>query len=101
MPADSTRDEVRRRCDSPIFRGGAFYPGAATVQPARLGRGLAERVRERGVEVFEHTPGASRRAAAAVMIVAEAHERGEVRARRRGARRRRRRWPGSRACAAG
>jgi len=39
QPIDA--DEVRRRCASPIFRGGAFYPGAATVQPARLGRGLA------------------------------------------------------------
>ena len=28
------------RCDSPVFRGGAFYPRAATVQPARLARGL-------------------------------------------------------------
>ena len=44
--------EVRRRCASPIFRGGAFYPGAATVQPARLVRGLAApraRARRRGV----------------------------------------------------
>ncbi len=48
--------EVRRRCASPIFRGGAFYPGAATVQPARLSRGLATRVREAGVEVYERTP---------------------------------------------
>ena len=54
--ARSTPAEVRRRCASPIFRGGAFYPGAATVQPARLARGLAKRVRERGVEVFERTP---------------------------------------------
>jgi glycine/D-amino acid oxidase-like deaminating enzyme len=49
-------EEVRRRCASPIFRGGAFYPGAATVQPARLGRGLAARVREAGVEIYESTP---------------------------------------------
>ena len=27
---------------SPIFRGGAFYPGAATVQPARLALGLRD-----------------------------------------------------------
>ncbi len=48
-------DAVRARCASPIFRGGAFYPGAATVQPARLARGLVARVREAGVEVFEHS----------------------------------------------
>jgi glycine/D-amino acid oxidase-like deaminating enzyme len=48
-------DEVQARCASPIFRGGAFYPGAATVQPARLARGLRERVREAGVELYERT----------------------------------------------
>ena len=48
-------DEVRRRCASPIFRGAAFYAGGATVQPARLARGLAQRVRDHGVEVFERT----------------------------------------------
>ena len=50
-----TAEEVQRRCASPIFRGAAFYAGAATVQPARLAHGLARRVRERGVEVYEHT----------------------------------------------
>jgi glycine/D-amino acid oxidase-like deaminating enzyme len=53
VPLD--QDEVRRRCDSPIFRGAAFYAGAATVQPARLARGLAQRARERGVEIYERT----------------------------------------------
>jgi glycine/D-amino acid oxidase-like deaminating enzyme len=48
-------DEVRRRCDSPVFRGAGFYRGAATVQPARLARGLAERARDRGVEIYERT----------------------------------------------
>ena len=47
---------MRERCDSPVFREAAFYPGAATVQPARLARGLRGRVIEAGVEVFEHTP---------------------------------------------
>jgi glycine/D-amino acid oxidase-like deaminating enzyme len=72
-------DEVRRRCESPIFRGGAFYPGAATVQPARLARGLREAVRARGVEIYERTEVASvaRREGD---IVAEAG-RGRVRAR--------------------
>ena len=47
--------EVRRRCDSPLFRSGAFYPAAATVQPARLALGLRSRLIERGVRVFERT----------------------------------------------
>jgi glycine/D-amino acid oxidase-like deaminating enzyme len=45
--------EVRSRCDSPIFRVGAFYPGAATVQPARLALGLRTRLAERGAALFE------------------------------------------------
>jgi glycine/D-amino acid oxidase-like deaminating enzyme len=49
-------DEIAARCRSPVFRAGALYPGAATVQPARLARGLRDRVREAGVEVFERTP---------------------------------------------
>src|SRR5690606_35194249 len=31
-----TPAEVAERCAPPIFRGGAFFPGVATVQPARL-----------------------------------------------------------------
>jgi glycine/D-amino acid oxidase-like deaminating enzyme len=49
-------EEVAARCASPAFRGGAFYPGAATVQPARLALGLRQRLRSRGVEVFESSP---------------------------------------------
>jgi glycine/D-amino acid oxidase-like deaminating enzyme len=49
-------DEVAARCASPAFRAGAFYPASATVQPARLAIGLRERLRARGVEVFESTP---------------------------------------------
>jgi glycine/D-amino acid oxidase-like deaminating enzyme len=49
-------DAVRERCASPVFRGGAFYPGAATVHPARLARGLLGRLREIGVKVFERSP---------------------------------------------
>jgi glycine/D-amino acid oxidase-like deaminating enzyme len=45
--------QVRERCASPAFRGGAFYPRAATVQPARLAFGLRERLRARGVEIHE------------------------------------------------
>ncbi len=48
--------EVAARCASPVFRGGAFYPGAATVQPARLAHGLRARLREAGVRVYERTP---------------------------------------------
>jgi glycine/D-amino acid oxidase-like deaminating enzyme len=49
-------DEVARRCASPIFRGGALYPGSATIQPALLARGLRARLIEAGVEVCERTP---------------------------------------------
>ncbi|TMK71906.1 MAG: FAD-dependent oxidoreductase [Actinobacteria bacterium] len=48
-----TPSEVRERCCSPLFRGGAYYPAAATVQPARLALGLRERLIEQGVQVFE------------------------------------------------
>ena len=48
--------EVAARCASPAFRAGAFYPAAATVQPARLALGLRDRLRARGVEIFESTP---------------------------------------------
>ena len=48
--------EVAARCASPAFRAGAFYPGAATVQPARLALGLRDRLQARGVELHESTP---------------------------------------------
>ena len=48
--------EVAARCASPAFRGGAFYPGAATVQPARLALGLRDRLLAAGVEVYESSP---------------------------------------------
>ncbi len=48
--------EVAARCASPAFRGGAHYPVAATVQPARLALGLRERLAARGVELFESSP---------------------------------------------
>ncbi len=47
---------VAERCASPAFRGGAFYPDAATVQPARLALGLRERLLAAGVEIYEHSP---------------------------------------------
>jgi glycine/D-amino acid oxidase-like deaminating enzyme len=48
-------EEVAERCRSPVFRSGAFFPYAATVQPARLALGLRARLRERGVVVHEST----------------------------------------------
>ncbi|HKJ35766.1 MAG TPA: FAD-dependent oxidoreductase, partial [Solirubrobacterales bacterium] len=48
--------EVAQRCASPAFRGGAYFPDAATVQPARLALGLRERLRAAGVEIYEHSP---------------------------------------------
>jgi glycine/D-amino acid oxidase-like deaminating enzyme len=48
--------EVAARCASPTFRGGVFYPAAATVQPARLALGLRERLLMAGVEIHEHSP---------------------------------------------
>jgi glycine/D-amino acid oxidase-like deaminating enzyme len=50
-----TEAEVRARCASPLFRAGAFYPGAATVHPARLAFGLRSALLDRGVSIFEGT----------------------------------------------
>ena len=50
-------EQIAARCASPRFRGGAFFPASATVQPARLARGLRERLAAReNVSVFEHSP---------------------------------------------
>lgn len=49
-------EQVAERCASPAFRGGAFYPTSATVQPGRLAFGLRERLRVRGVDVYERSP---------------------------------------------
>lgn len=54
---------VAEHCASPAFRAGAFYPDAATVQPARLALGLRARLREAGVHIYERS--AARRLAAA------------------------------------
>jgi glycine/D-amino acid oxidase-like deaminating enzyme len=51
-----TREEVRARCDSPLFRLGVLSPHGAGVQPARLARGLRRVLLERGVRIFEQTP---------------------------------------------
>jgi glycine/D-amino acid oxidase-like deaminating enzyme len=48
-------EEVQAVCRSPALRGGAAMEGA-TVQPARLARGLRRVLLERGVRIHEHTP---------------------------------------------
>jgi glycine/D-amino acid oxidase-like deaminating enzyme len=47
--------EVRARCDSPLFLGGALYRLNATVHPARLALGLRSKLLERGVRIHERT----------------------------------------------
>ena len=51
-----TAAEVRDRCASPAFRGGAFMRDGASVQPGLLVRGLRRVVMERGVTIHEGTP---------------------------------------------
>jgi len=51
-----TAEEVRARCDSPIFGAGMVTVDAGTVQPARLARGLRRVLLEQGVRIFEQTP---------------------------------------------
>lgn len=46
-------EEVQARCASPVMRGGAFMPSAATIQPARLARGLRAVLSRRGVVIHE------------------------------------------------
>jgi glycine/D-amino acid oxidase-like deaminating enzyme len=50
------REGTAARCASPLFRSGAYYHEAATVQPARLANGLRERLLGAGVEIHERTP---------------------------------------------
>jgi glycine/D-amino acid oxidase-like deaminating enzyme len=64
-----TGSEARARCNSPVIRGGALMHNAATVQPARLARGLRRVLIARGaavhegVEVTRVVPGAPNRLA--------------------------------------
>lgn len=48
-------EEVRSRCASPAFGGGALMRDGATVQPARLARGLRRVLLQQGVRVHEGT----------------------------------------------
>ena len=50
-----TAAEVKARCASPAFRGGAFMRDGASVQPAQLVRGLRRVLLERGVTIHEGT----------------------------------------------
>jgi glycine/D-amino acid oxidase-like deaminating enzyme len=50
-----TADEVQARCASPIMRGAAFMPNAATVHPARLARGLRQTLEGAGACILEET----------------------------------------------
>jgi glycine/D-amino acid oxidase-like deaminating enzyme len=50
-----TPPQVQSRCASPVLRNGAFMRQAATVQPARLARGLRRVLLERGVTIHEGT----------------------------------------------
>ena len=47
--------EVQRICASPAFRAGLLMPSAATIQPARLARGLRRVLLQRGVQIHEAT----------------------------------------------
>ncbi len=48
--------ELRERTGSPAHLGGVFEASAATVQPARLARGLRRVAIERGARVLERSP---------------------------------------------
>ncbi len=51
-----SRDEMRERIASPVFRGALYRKVGATVQPARLARGMRRVLLEEGVRVFEDAP---------------------------------------------
>jgi glycine/D-amino acid oxidase-like deaminating enzyme len=53
--ASVSADDVRARCASPLFLGGALYRLNATVHPARLALGLRAKLLERGVRIHERT----------------------------------------------
>jgi glycine/D-amino acid oxidase-like deaminating enzyme len=51
-----TESEARGRVAASNVLGGTYTPHCAAIHPARLVRGLARVVRERGVKLFERTP---------------------------------------------
>jgi glycine/D-amino acid oxidase-like deaminating enzyme len=50
-----TREETRARVNSPRMHGGIYTPNGATVQPARLARGLRRVLLELGIRIHERT----------------------------------------------
>lgn len=48
-------EEIRTRCDSPLFLGGVSYRVNATVHPARLALGLRRTLLEQGVRIHERS----------------------------------------------
>jgi glycine/D-amino acid oxidase-like deaminating enzyme len=62
-----TEEEVRAVCRSPVLRAGAAMRGA-TVQPARLARGLRRALLDRGVRIHEGTPAVRWRTGDPVMV---------------------------------
>ncbi len=50
-----TPAEVQARCASPAFHAGAFMRDGASVQPARLARGMRRVLLDRGVTIHEGT----------------------------------------------
>jgi glycine/D-amino acid oxidase-like deaminating enzyme len=55
MVVPAGAEEIRARCDSPLFLGGAVHRLNATVQPARLALGLRAKLLERGARIHERT----------------------------------------------
>jgi glycine/D-amino acid oxidase-like deaminating enzyme len=49
-------DEAARRCGASDVLGATYTPHCAAIHPARLVRGLARVVHERGVAIYERTP---------------------------------------------
>lgn len=74
-----TAEEARARFGAPSVRGGVLVPGA-TLQPARLGRALRDRLIDQGVRIFEHSAAHAVREHTDAVVVRTA--RGSVRAER-------------------
>ena len=50
------RSEVRRRCASPVFRGGVLFRDGAIVHPGRLVRALRNAALDAGIRLYERSP---------------------------------------------
>ena len=69
LPMDPTA--VQRVCASPAFGSGLWMPSAASIQPARLARGLRRVLLERGVTIHETTRARSLSGGGPVRIATE------------------------------